>query len=55
MKLLDELRLNGMWELRDEILSYPLAGARQFSEGDGGWIPGPVAKPYRGWMERIGL
>lgn len=36
------LSLNGTWELRDEILTYPLANARKLSNLDNGWIPQPV-------------
>ena len=34
--------LNGIWELRDEVLTYSLAQASTLSQLPGGWIPTPV-------------
>lgn len=38
----ETILLNGVWQLRDEILTYPLANARKLSHLDNGWIPQPV-------------
>ncbi len=37
-----EINLNGNWELRDEILTYPLDNARALGRQPDGWIPQPV-------------
>ncbi|MBN1935609.1 MAG: beta-mannosidase [Anaerolineae bacterium] len=42
MKLYEELRLNGIWDLRDEILTYPLDNAHVLSCQPDGWIAQPV-------------
>jgi len=42
MDLVQEQSLNGNWELRDEILSYDLANARDLSHTTKGWISTPV-------------
>ena len=42
MALLEEMLLNGSWELRDEILTYDLSNARALSHLEGGWIATPV-------------
>lgn len=42
MERVQEQSLNGTWELRDEILSYDLANARDLSQVDEGWISTPV-------------
>lgn len=42
MTLEHTLSLNGIWELRDEILTYPPDGARALSVRPDGWIPQPV-------------
>ncbi len=42
MRLLEEITLNGTWELRDEILTCDLAQARHLSHVQDGWIPTPV-------------
>lgn len=42
MSIYKEICLNGIWDLRDEILTYPLDGARALSAQSDGWIPQPV-------------
>ena len=42
MELLEQMSLNGNWELRDEILTYDLSNARALSHLAEGWIPTPV-------------
>jgi len=42
MSLVQQQLLNGTWDLRDEILSYDLANARDLSHEPEGWIPTPV-------------
>jgi beta-mannosidase len=42
MELVQEMLLNGSWELRDETLTYDLAHARSLSHEAEGWILTPV-------------
>ena len=42
MELVQEQSLNGTWDLRDEILTYDLANARDLSHSEKGWMPTPV-------------
>ena len=42
MALLQEITLDGTWELRDEILTHDLASARHLSHVRDGWIATPV-------------
>ncbi len=37
-----KISLTGTWQLRDEILTYPLANARALSQCEDGWITQPV-------------
>jgi beta-mannosidase len=42
MNLIQEMSLNGTWDLRDEILSYDLSAADRLTNLADGWIPTPV-------------